>query len=470
MPSSGYVGHTYEAPSSDTDTGVPEPGAQPAHSPAPQGAGQTQAAPPVVRPRPRGKQLPLPKPYPLTGRQGKKYQKFLKENPDKEVPEEFLKLNAIDAKTWEKKHFQLRYDDDVDRICGHMSTGVQPIFAVANTKSASKTITALHVGLEISSRTGKFGIVFPATLNTGTATLGRMSGVENGRLLTVAQFNERIGDYSDYRPFSGRIPRMKDSNLGVIAEKRRGERTDGYNPWDFLHNILTILPYVDFLILDLGNDNLQTDSIGYFAARLAHALILPYKSGDPVSKDTLRDTIWALRDDTKPWVFDPTKADLSPRQIKCLYEDTGYLISTPDKVAAAIVVANIFKPGDRSTDFERLMRPDEGSDKLPTKTWTGSGTQVPADPYISRIDVSEEDTDERIPPCDLTRIMPVTDLAFMDVTADTLDVAAAAQRYVKDRSRQFRQYWESAFSNKTPDVVDPNLVSISPTPPEGDMK
>lgn len=411
--------------------------------------------------------LKLPERVPVTGWSKKRYDGFVARNPNQPVPENFRKLSPRDEAYWNREHLKMRREHHTGRIKNNMRDGVQPIIAVANTKSSTKTVTALHVAMNISYLSGKFVVVLPATMNTSTATLGRMAGIDDGRRLSIRELHERIEEFKDWRALAGALPMMDKFNTRIVSEDRRGQKTQGYTPWEFLHIVLTILPNVDVLVLDLANDNLdlENDSIGYFAARLAHALILPFKSGDPVSKNTLRDTVWELRDDVEPWEFNPHTAHLTPRDLRSLYENTGYTIPTPDKVALATVVANIFKPGDQPVDFKWLMRAEAA--RVPK--WSGTGHHVPADPYISRIDI-KDNGDELIPPCNLDLIQPETDAAFLEITADTLDVAKEIEGRAARNSSAFCHLWQRAEQQNLLDVVNDTLSLISPVSPNPSPK
>lgn len=464
--SSGLPGTVYGLRQQSTP---PQDEADSAHAPTPQPTPGQEASSttPPNQDKPTscrlGREPELERPYPLNGMAARRYQGFTSSHPDEEVPAKYLQLSYQDKAAWAIRHTAAASEHHRRRIGAHMAGGRQPVIAVANSKSSTKTISALHLAMNISRDTQKFVVVMPTTMNKSTATVARMAGIDEDCRLPIRELHERIGDFDNYRTFSGRIPRMKNLNVGIIAEDPRGKKAQGYSPWEFLRIVLTILPNVDVLILDLANDefDLEAESnIAYFAVRLAHALVLPYKSGDPVTKGTLADTVWELRDDTKPWEFDPSKAKLTPRHIRTLFESTGYTIPTPDKVTHATVVANIFKPGHKPADFARLMRPAEGS-HIPQ--WKGYGHHVPADPYISRIDVDKKNEEEQIPPSNFTKIQPATDLAFLAVTGDTLDVAEDAEQLVRECSKPFAHLWAKAYASKTPDVIDGDLTLISPT-------
>lgn len=426
--------------------------------------------------------------YPLTGLRAMRYRAAIEKlkgegKPASEASKDLLVLNDVDKRAWAQKHtnahsayVKQRIDLNVDRIRTNIGSGLQPIISLINTKSGSKTINALHLAAIIGYYTGKFVLVFPATPSTDTSTLGLMSGIQGKHWLSVSEFNQKVPVFDEYKRFSKEIRRNDEFRFGVVTEDD-GDSPDDYDAWHFVLNMLRILPYVDVLILDHGNDNLQLNSFGYAAARLSHALEFVSKYGDPFTENTMRRSMLRLDNDREPWEFDPAKinelyaqgdrapAGFTPRSIERLFEDTGYLLPTPDKVRSSTLVSSIYE-GDESIDFSTLTLPgpDAQDDRTLSQPWRGEGFTVHKDDYLAQMRRTPGQRN-KVQPVNLWAIKPPTFLDFTDIAADVLDNAAAASKKVQDKAPEFSDLWKNpGTDNGLPSSVSPNPFS------EGDLK
>lgn len=299
------------------------------------------------------------------------------------------------------------------------ASGIQPVIAFGNIKSASKTSSALGVGNVIAEYTRKNTLVLPSTANSATATAGLMSGITGNRV-TLSEYSAELKQFGAFRTLEQRVPRTK-WGLGVIFEDdgSSAEYDDGIALQRYLEMVDVTLPNVAVLIIDLGNDNISKHSIALHAARLSHVLNFPFLFDNPVTHDMMAKTMQGYNTDAG-----------IPDDVWATYyegfehkEFTGLSVSTRHKVESSIVIATKAGPGD-DIDFDALTKPAKQSaaaDDLPP--WNGQGLRVPTDDTIGRKD---KKTGELLP-FNLDTIHQPTRIAYLKIAVANFEMAAVVQ-------------------------------------------
>lgn len=267
--------------------------------------------------------------------------------------------------------------------------GLQPIISVVNIKGgASKTTTALYVGSFISEVTRKMTLVLPATSNTATSTVAEMAGLEDGSTIAISKLNQYIKKYDAYRAISTRIRRTKPWGLAVVSKDpdNNASVSNIFDGEQFGTMVETILPNVDALILDGGNDNVQVGSIPLESVRRATVVVFTSTADQGASVDKIQPTMAAYRTDV-------AEGDHGAGRV-----------STRDKINNSIVVVSKL-PAGREVDFEELLSMPEGAAYEP---FTGRTMTIPEDPYM----LSHEG---RVPHCNIDRIQPETQAAYLEL-------------------------------------------------------
>jgi MinD-like ATPase involved in chromosome partitioning or flagellar assembly len=268
--------------------------------------------------------------------------------------------------------------------------GLQPIISIINIKGgASKTTTALYVGTFISQVTRKTVLVLPTTSNTATSTVAAMAGMEPGTTISVSELSRDIKEYGAYRTVSNRIPRTKPFGLAVVSEDPddNANVTNEYGVDQFGKMVETILPSLDVLILDGGNDNIELGSVPLDAARRSTVLVFTSTADRGATVAKTKSTMAAYRTDT------------------LIAENMGeHWVPTPEKVKHAIVVVSKLPQG-AEVDFDALTQSSTDSPDVP---FEGRTMTIPDDPYMA----SDGGT---VPVCNIDRIQPDTQLAYLEL-------------------------------------------------------
>lgn len=289
----------------------------------------------------------------------------------------------------------------IDRLRYLANAGIQPIFTVANIKSATKSATAIGLGTVIAQYTRGMTLLIPSTANTATVTAGQMAGIV-GRDVSIDDYLQGIENFGVYRQLSARTPRTKEG-LRVIVEagSSAANEDDANKVVPFVKAIDVTLPNVDALILDLGNDNISKRSIATQAARLAHVVILPFVPDDPITHTTLRKTIDGYNTDEGIPADVWTELFAEFRNV----DATGLNIKTRDKINHSILVAT---KASGKVDFASyvLMEQSASADDLPP--WAGTGITVPEEPVWKW-----KTEDGKLRPFDYSKILLETDISYL---------------------------------------------------------
>lgn len=419
-----------------------------------------------------------------------RFGKELKVNPSAN-PVLSDKDNALHNKYWEGRLRKAEAEieaNEVDRLILRLQLlvahGVRGVFAVANGKSAGKTRTTQIVLATIQRYTGCQSVGLTATLNNATATLGRMSDIEPGAQLPVERFIKMIDTLTTSTEISGAIPRTRADHVGIIGEGRlRANERSGYNTPDFVKTVLELVPAIDFLGLDLGNDSVQDGSVPLWAVRLAHALGFVFDPNDAVTTGTftadvaayrsdeasggeldqaliervsvqrrhaesLRSSIEEVRADQLNRATDPdarvladavananldfvAKVQAAQREERVAL--TGLSTPTPEKVTRATIICNRTGSADDGL-VSRLMgnQPDQVQ-------WTGVATALPTEPWFQG-----QTPDHEPNPTILDELTPATRRAGLEIAVALLEQMATAQRITMP----------DTYKNRPPVVVD----------------
>lgn len=293
--------------------------------------------------------------------------------------------------------------------------GISATIAIANIKSATKTATTLGSASEMAELTRKKTVLLPMTSNTATATAGKMAGIV-GSVVTIDEYIEQIESFAD--AFSlDRVPGT-DAGLTVVVEGNSGAANDDDEDKvvKLVHAVDVSLNSVRFLYLDLGNDNIRRRRIALQAARLAHVLVFPFNVQDPITHDSLRETLDGYNSDKG-----------IPEDIwKDLYEDfrnidrTGINTPTPVKVAQSIVVATKAEGPVDFNYYTRPMRQDASAEGF--MEWDGTGICVPLEPRWT-----QRNPNGGVTPYSREKIQLETHISYLEITVAALELAGHAQ-------------------------------------------
>ena len=260
--------------------------------------------------------------------------------------------------------------------------GIRAIMAFCNIKSAGKTTDLLQVMSVIAQYTRRTVLAIPATHNSATSTLALMAGINPDLAITIEELSRRIDELGSYLALSKEVPKT-DNGVGVVSEDLNDalDVDNKYNLEKFIDLLLKVLPNVDYIGLDLGNDNIRYDSIALAAARFAHVLNFVFLYGKAVPTRSFHNTVKGYYTDRHPIDLDTLPGN---REI---LKSTGIMTPTTDKVAHSIVIANL-APLQEMIDFDEHMRPEQKADAVPLPPWEGKGFHMPYDPYLDNADAS----------------------------------------------------------------------------------
>lgn len=292
--------------------------------------------------------------------------------------------------------------------------GIQPIFTVANIKSATKSATAIGLGTVIAQYTRGMTLLIPSTANTATVTAGQMAGIA-GNVISIDEYLDGIKEFGAYRQLSSRTPRTKEG-LRVIVEagSSAANEDDANKVVPFVEAIDVTLPNVDALILDLGNDNISKRSIALQAARLAHVLILPFVPADPITHTTLRKTVDGYN--TDEGIPEDVWSELFAEFRNV--DATGLNIKTRDKTHRSILVAT--KTSDE-VDFASYVLSEQSASADDLPPWAGTGITVPEEPVWKW-----KTEDGKLRPFDYSKIHLETDISYLRLAVAGYELAGVA--------------------------------------------
>lgn len=321
------------------------------------------------------------------------------------------------------------WQDDVSQI---MNDGTRVVISVANSKSGSKTRTALGLASHIARNSSKFVLVLPATKNTATATLAKMAGITvTPSTLTMRRLAHNLDKFRVYGSLSQYAPRVRPigqkPGYAVIAEDLSSAVGSGgtYTVELFEELVRTVYPNVDVLILDHGNDDIEATSIGLAAMRMSDVVVMAAREPDPISLETLTDSFRGYQTDVFTGL---TARDIASRGLKFMHE-LGYgddkvvlpgeLTSTRDKLRRATLVMSASKAYDQRS-FAKLTWPaNQTVDAEHPPSWNGVGVTVPSEKAFAKKGV--------VVPSDPALLHQATDDAYLELTVAVLRDAVVAQ-------------------------------------------
>jgi hypothetical protein len=346
--------------------------------------------------------------------------------------ENYLKLRAYEAELERARQehaqvvFDARTEHLIDRLRYLDNLGIRPIMAFCNVKSAGKTTSLLQVLSVIAEHTRRSVVAIPATQNIATSTLALMAGVDSPNAITVGELSRRIDELNTFRSLDTRIS-MTRNGVGIVSENQNNvvSMNDQYTLEKFVELLMKVLPNVGYIGLDLGNDDINNDSIAVAAVRFAHVLNFSYLYGKAVPTTSLRRTVDGYNTDTQ---MDQAHYQLANPADAIL---TGIGIPTVEKVSRSIVIANL-APLDKEINFDELMEPKQAGLSNPLPTWRGRGFNVPYDPYLDNADESGV-----VKPANLDHVTDVTHQQALEIAVANLEEAARVQGISTEGAPEF---------------------------------
>ncbi len=319
-----------------------------------------------------------------------------------------------------QSHGQLVFDAETDYLIEKLryldNRGVRAIMAFCNIKSAGKTTDLLQVMSVIAQYTRRTVLAIPATQNNATSTLALMAGIAPQMGITIEELSRRIKELGTYRALSSEVPKT-ENGVGIVSEDLNNA-LDVDNLYDlekFIELILEVWPLVDYIGLDLGNDNIRYDSIALAAARFAHVLNFAFLYGKAVPTRSFHNTVQGYNTDLRPVDLESFPGN---REI---LGATGILTPTSEKVAHSVIIANLAPLGEE-VDFDEHMRPEQKADAVRLPEWEGSGFKLPYDPYLDNADASGI-----VKPANLAYVTAVTHQQALRIAVANLEEAARVQ-------------------------------------------
>ena len=325
----------------------------------------------------------------------------------------------------EREYIRRCFESETEQLIKQLqfldNLGIRPIMAFCNIKSAGKTTTLLQVLSVIAQYTRRTVLAIPATQNSATSTLALMAGIPQGTGITIEELSRRIDELGSYRALSTEVPKTPNGVSIVSEDLNNALHVDNeYNLDKFVELLLKVLPNVDYIGLDLGNDNIRNDSIALAAGRFAHVLNFSYLYNKPVTIRSFENTVSGYNSDH---AFDINQYGV--QGFEDILKDTGIYTPTTEKVANSIVIANL-APLDADVDYGKHMDPTQRVDSaLPQ--WQGSGFNMPYDPYLDNADESGE-----VKPASLEHITDVTHQQALKIAVANLFAAADVQNISTD--------------------------------------
>ncbi|MBC7764149.1 hypothetical protein H7Y29_00365, partial [Microbacteriaceae bacterium] len=237
-------------------------------------------------------------------------------------------------------HAQIVFDAETQHLIARLkyldNLGIRAIMAFCNIKSAGKTTDLLQVMSVIAQYTRRNVLAIPATQNNATSTLALMAGINPDLAITIEELSRRIDDLGSYLALSKEVPKT-DNGVGIVSEDLNNalDVDNKYDMEKFIDLLLKVLPNVDYIGLDLGNDNIRYDSIALAAARFAHVLNFVFLYGKAVPTRSFHNTVHGYYTDRQSIDLESFPGN---REI---LKSTGILTPTTDKVAHSIVIANL---------------------------------------------------------------------------------------------------------------------------------
>ena len=327
------------------------------------------------------------------------------------------------------RHAQIVFDAETEYLIELLrfldNKGIRAIMAFCNIKSAGKTTDLLQVLSVIAQYTRRTVLAIPATQNNATSTLALMAGIAPQLGITIEELSRRIKELGTYLALSKEVPKTPNG-VGVVSEDLNNALTvdNQYNLQKFIELLLEVLPNVDYIGLDLGNDNIQNDSIALAAARFAHVLNFCFLYGKAVPTRAFHNTVQGYNTDLRP-------TDVEHLPHRETLESTGIFTPTTEKVAHSVVIANL-APLEEEVDFDEHMRPIQNADALKLPQWQGVGIKLPYDPYLDNADASG-----LVKPADLNEVTPVTHQQALRIAVANLQEAARLQNIDISDAPQF---------------------------------
>ena len=134
---------------------------------------------------------------------------------------------------------------------------------------ASKSISAIHSGAVHATATNRPTFLMPVSLAHLTSSVADYTAVPLKEALTVSMFNDRLGELGSLEKVSPFLPTTPDG-LFFLIEDPSGS---GFTTQKFLDNLHQSRPWFNTIILDTGNDNVETGSMVLAAVEEADVVV-----------------------------------------------------------------------------------------------------------------------------------------------------------------------------------------------------
>lgn len=221
---------------------------------------------------------------------------------------------------------------------------------------AGKSFTAAMVGQIWAQITGRHPLLMPSTTATDTSTTAMYAGISAEKALTISRFYRLVERPVAPDVLKNLIPRTP-FGMGVITEDPDGEIGDAassieINMWRKSTDVAKKMS--DLLLLDLGNDSIDDDSIVLEAARQADVICFVGNPDKQITLEKIAANIHRYQTDLRGEGV--TDLRVGSRR-------TGSQISTQEKTANSIVLISGVAKGQGPADYAEytMRRGDKGS-------------------------------------------------------------------------------------------------------------
>lgn len=298
---------------------------------------------------------------------------------DQRAHEAFWRQRGLEAEAHAEELEFTRLQRRLQHMANHGVTGV--VF-FANGKSIAKT-RSLQLMAECLRKylPGRLTDMMLATSNLTTSTLNRMSDIPPEDRKSVVEFFDAIREASYAREIREALPQTT-SGAGVIGEMQANpNRSQSWGTLPFIRTALRLQTTGSFLLLDGGNDDVAKDSVPYWAARLAHAIVFVYKPEDAPVIATLRSDVASYRANNCSGSKAPDRANMVEYFADPLIDDralalSGVDIPTPAKVRRSVVIA-AKSPTVDLNEVAALMRDPSNTQDSGAHDWSGRAVAIP---------------------------------------------------------------------------------------------
>lgn len=305
----------------------------------------------------------------------------------------------------------------IDLLRWLANTGLQPTITTLNINGkASKSTTAVVLGSVIAEYTRRVTLLLPATAATSNSSVSLMTGI---RSVTVDELAHNIKRRVSFRELWQGVPGetrgipKNNAGLGIVSELGMDDSDiNDRNPYglqEFDLVVDTLLPNVEALILDTGNDKIQWDCIPLDAARRATTLLFAANAELPITVNFASMTMARYMADKEP-CYTAEQAQACPAR----------QIPTPDKVRNSLVVVNKVPSGAEHEVDELLQQ----SHYMPD--FRGQSFNIPPDPALENLGVKRNGI---LKSFDFRALSPHTHMQFLRLAVHSYIATAAVQRF-----------------------------------------